>query len=454
MSWSSDLIEYIRDNNGYVKIFAIYFKYYPYLEHKPSVLAVFKPIILYKDFGMMLFSNKGHILALNKEAAKKFNIRKELIAKKDSTNSLVIFDVFSNLKECLGELRNQTSRDAFFHLDFNVDAITKYIQITKVQNSDNIEEVKSGIFEGSEDKNENKSDYFKKNKLINMIANINYADQSSQDVYVMYFNVAQELTEDNLNNNATEFGDMHANSKTFTDASSNLSENSFLLNNETEIDFNNRERKSSAKKLNGSLSTPALQHKMHLVNLKKDSGQHRTNKKQTMLYTASFISITIGISIFILSTILTKYCNDVNDTLIQLNYKFSDININLWKTVYYVRRLDLLYKSSEFNQDIHDIYKEELASSINVFQTHLKDIIGFHHDHIDDNNPKISKVYIEFVLSSTKFSDRIYPVNAFLQYLTHASNVYNDEYRNFSNPDAFSALYFLIKNGMQGIYVS
>lgn len=448
---TSDLLGYVKDNSGYIKVFAIYFKYYPFLDKMPSILTLMKPITLYQDFGMVLFTSKGHIIALNKISAVKFSLRKEIVSKRDNTNNLIIFDVFSNLKECLQHVSKNSSKEAFFHLEYNYDIVKKYVTLTKVTNNENIDN-KSEEYE-EDNQNEIKSDSYSNTKTLKMIANINFADETNQDIFVMYFNTP--LHQANSTDNNDIIKDLQPNnSRSFTDRTSHFSENSFLMENETLNNLTGDGNRTSSRRTNMASFTSLQRNRLQLYTKKNDQGKTSQTKRQGLLALISMLLIIIALSLFIVSMVFTRSITIKNGTFIALDYKYTAVSINLWKAAYYTRRLDILYKSDEFNVDVYNIYREELSNSISIFQEYTKDLVSFHQQYIAKQYTDMDTIYVDYTLSYAKFSDRIYPVNAFLQLITYCDNIYNDNNRSFVSMDSFSSLYFVVKSGITGIYVS
>ena len=408
---------------------------------------------MYEDFGMVLFNTKGNILGINRIAAEKFYLRKESVVKGDTANSLVIFDVFEGLQDCLRDLSKINSKDVFYHLDYNVEAVKKYIQLVKISDTDNNdEENNKNDLKNSQKPIENESNMHNQIAKLKVIAHINLMDEDTQDVFVMYFNVPDE-PEVSDHKEYWEQKNIDVNSKSFTDRISRISENSFLLNNETAVTSNDLDTNSNKKNLSVNSQNTLQKVKKNGLDMKKGLFNYSTSKKQIIFDILAMLLMIVVFLLFLTSGLMTIRNLKKNDEFNELNYKYAKTSKSLWKAAFYTRKIDFTYNSDNFDFNDYKRYKDELKNAKTMLQNNLTDLIAFYHSNIVDKHNYLEKVYIDYILSSTKLNERVYPANAFLQYITYCENIYNDQYRSFNTPNAYSALYYILKNGMKGLYV-
>ena len=300
----------------------------------------------------------------------------------------------------------------------------------------------------------NEKNYYEPNtNVIQMIANVNFLDNKTQDIYIMYFDTEDSIY---LNAEAKENESNHSRhqKKSYDEDMSKMSNISFAKKTETYTSLNIKYAKQNSKEIVKTKSSSFNKFKQQIVDIKTDSVKPEISQKQIIFNIISMTLLIAVLVLFIVSYVLTINCQTDNSYSRNLYFQYSEVNTFLLKTVFYTRKLDYLYNQPYFNSDLYSLYIDELNNTRAVFQNNTRSFIYFQSLYIIDNVPSLQNVYVEYVLSDVLFSDNIYPVNAYFKYITSTDNIINDKYHTFNISSNYSDLYFLIKNGINGLYVN
>lgn len=443
--FTSDI--FFHNKPGFLDLYKMELKIYPYLEQRPALLMLVEPKNRANVNGLVLFNKYGLINGISDVITNTFGISKNILSVNDK-DGISVFDIFGGLSDCVEQFKKDKAKFRFL-LEFNRNSMLNFIKFKNLSRSSSNQYNSSRInysnsFVSCEDYVESGAGNSE------LYINLEQPFDNESELFLMQCNYVQE--KDTSDIGANKFVNNNTKSNPFLTQYVDDVHKQSLFQGKPDSEQNEEETETECTELQHLISNKKNQNKEKIV--KSLVGEKRTSPKLFRYYVSVIVLFclclgfhTIG---FLHSYMFGAKLQRVNKHADVVN----NMNSAVWESIFLTQKLDMLYNARGNNDDKIALHKLALVDKINEIKENLYFMIIFETEFVIPVNASLKNIKFTSIINGEAYSFYKRIGDAYSSFILSLERIVKSKRKSFTDGDEFLDFYYVMKNGINGLLVS